>query len=230
MNILPTRILAIAINLSAVVSCQLAAGQDSTRTLKTEGEVMTDVLNLNDPAISIWPSVNTVEIEALSSSVEDLLAAYEADRLDADERTRLIDAMIADSEEDEELIKAKIDLAKEADDDEMKKSLEDLKDLYVLRRKYLVRIGKLRDEERKLAESRIDYVSQLGDVLEIAQSLLAARENGDRAELLGTERELIRQSRELGSRLDAVAGSVKKVNAERDKAFDAREELISVDN
>ena len=224
------RILSATLALTVFLSWDAASGQDTTNALKTADEVMEDVLDLNDPLLSIWPTVNTVEIEALSAGVEKLTEAYEADRLEADERTREIESMIGDAERDEKIIKEKISLAKDADDDEEKERLEDLKDLYILRRKYLVRIGKLRDEERQLAETRIDYVRQLEDVLEKASQLVSARESGEGDDLLGIERELIRQSKELGIRQDAVAGNLKKVNTEREKAFKEREKLMSAYN
>jgi len=216
-----------ALLLPVLLSWDAAVGQDSTHTLKRADEVMEDVLDLTDPVLSVWPDVNTVEIEVFSAGIDKLLEAYEADRLDADERTRAIEAMISEAKRDEELIKTQIKAAKDADDDVEKDRLEDLKDLYVLRRKYLVRISKLRAEERKLSESRLDYVSKLADVLSISQDFLGARESGDRDDLLGTERELIRQSKELGVRLGGVSSNLKKVNTERDKAFEAREKLIS---
>jgi hypothetical protein len=219
-------ILGIALLLTAGVSSN-ALGQDSTSTLMSIDEVMTDVLNFHDPLHTIWPDVNMLEVEALSEVIERLTQAYDADRQDADERTRLIEKLIGDSEYDEQLIKESIKVAKDADDDVEKKRLEELKKVYATRRKYLSRIGDLRENERELSETRIDYVSQLAVVLENSKLLLAARESGEDADLLAAERELIRQSRELGNRLAAVASNVKKVNSTRDKAFDQREKLIS---
>ena len=213
-----------------LLSWDAAFAQDSTATLKSADEILEDVLDLNDPMLSIWPDVNTLEIEALSVIVPNLTEAYEADRLDADERTREIDALISKSERDEEVIKDETKLAKDADDDVEEDRLKDLKTLYVLRRKYLVRIKKLRAEERKLAETRIDYVRQLGEVLEKSQQLLSAREDGSGKNLPAIERELIRQSKELGVRLNLVAGNLKKVNTERDKAFSQREKLMSANH
>ncbi len=236
------------LNLSAtlaftvILSSGTAYGQDSTDTANTAGttnststlkaadEVMLDVLDLTDPMLSIWPDVNTVEIEVLSAAVPALTEAYEGDRLDADKRTRKIDALISESERDEKVIKDEMKLAKDADDDVEKDRLKNVQSLYVLRRKYLVRIKKLRAEERKLAETRIDYVRQLSEVLGKAEQLLSAREDGGRKDLPAIERELIRQSKELGARLNAVAGNLKKVNSERDKAFNQREKLMSANN
>jgi hypothetical protein len=216
-----------ALLVSFLLLCTSARAQDSTLALKSPDDLMTDVLDLTDPAISIWPRVNTVEVEALSSTIDALKEAYESDRLESDERTRLIETMISESEKDEEIIDAMIDVAKETDDDAEKDRLEDLLDLYKDRRKYLNRIADLRATERELAESRIDYVGELENVLGLAEDLLVAREAGDQAELLATERELIRQSRQLGATLDAVAGKVKDVNGDREKAFEEREKLIS---
>ena len=229
-------ILAATLAFAVLFSQDAAFGQDSTdaptasSTLKPADQVLEDVLNLNDPMLSIWPDVNTLEIEALSAIVPNLTEAYEADRLDADERTREIDAMISESERIERVIKDESSLAKEAEDDVEKERLKDLKDLYVLRRKYLVRIKNLRAEERKLAETRIDYVRQLDEVLQKSDQLLSAREEGGGKDLPAIERELIRQSKELGARLSAVAGNLKKVNSERDKAFSQREKLMSANN
>jgi len=235
-------ILAATLAFTVVLSLETASGQDSTDTANTAGttntastlksadEVMLDVLDLTNPMLSIWPDVNTVEIEVLAAAVPALTEAYEADRLDADERTRAIDALISEAERDEKVIKDEMKAAKDADDDVEKDRLKDLQKLYVLRRKYLVRIKNLRAEERKLSETRIDYVRQLSEVLEKSQQLLAAREDGGGKDLPAIERELIRQSKELGGRLDAVAGKLKKVNTERDKAFSQREKLMSANN
>jgi hypothetical protein len=213
-----------------IMVLQTAWAQDSMQVTQSAEEIMRDVLDLNDPVLSVWPDVNTVEIEVFSASVTRLHESYEAERLDADERTREIEAMIAEARRVEDIIKDDIKAAKEADDDVEKDRLEDLKDLYEMRRKYLERMSRLRAEERKLSESRIDYVSQLSDVLGLAKQFIAARQSNDRDELLGTERELIRQSKELGGRLNAVAGHLRKVNTERDRAFEAREDLISAAN
>ncbi len=235
-------ILAATLAFTVILSLETAFGQDSTDTANTAGttnststlkaadEVMLDVLDLTDPMLSIWPDVNTVEIEVLSAAVPALTEAYEGDRLDADKRTRKIDALISESERDEKVIKDEMKLAKDADDDVEKDRLKNVQSLYVLRRKYLVRIKKLRAEERKLAETRIDYVRQLSEVLGKAEQLLSAREDGGRKDLPAIERELIRQSKELGARLNAVAGNLKKVNSERDKAFNQREKLMSANN
>lgn len=231
-----TKIITAALAFTVILPLNTASGQDSTKTptttstLKSADEVLNDVLDLNDPMLSIWPDVNTLEIEALSAIVPKLTEAYEADRLDADERTREIDALISESERDEKAIKDKTKLAKDADDDVEKDRLKDLKSLYVLRRKYLVRIKTLRAEERKLAETRIDYVRQLDEVLKKSEQLLGAREDGSGKDLPAIERELIRQSKELGVRLSAVAGNLKKVNTGRDKAFSQREKLMSANN
>ena len=190
-------------------------------------ELMSDVLDLNDPVLSIWPSVNDLEIESLSVAVVKLLEAYESDRLDADERTREIQSMVSDARRDETVLKDLIKVARKAKDDVEKKKLEDLKKLYEVRRKYLERVTKIRDGERKLAETRIDYVNQLDYVLEMARQLVIARATGEVDDRLATERELIRQSTELGNRLGAVASNLKKVNNEREKAFENREKLIA---
>ncbi len=210
-----------------VLSWSTANAQDTTDFPIPAEDLMADVLNLNDPVTSIWPSVNDVEIESLSAAVSKLMEAYESDRLDADDRTRRIQSMIADAEGDEKRIKQMIKIAKDADDDVEKDRLEDLKDDYEVHRKYLSRISKVRDGERKLAETRIDYVSQLDNVLTIARQLVSARATGGTEDLLGTERELIRQSKELGARLGAVASNLKKVNGEREKAYKDREKLIA---
>ena len=223
------RIAAAALALTIILSMDVF-GQDSTGTLKQPDQIMEDLLDLNDPMLSIWPNVNTIEIEVLSAGIDRLKGAYEADRLEADERTRKIDAMISEVDRDQEVIKEKNNLAKEAKDDVEKERLKDLKNLYSLRRKYLVRIKKLRDVERQLAETRLDNISQLGDVLKIANELAEARETRDGYDLLGIERELIRQSKQLGVTLNGVATNLKKVNTERDKAFDEREKLISAHN
>jgi len=216
-----------AVAFTILFSWNTALGQDTTDSMIPAIELMADVLDLNDPVLSIWPSVNDVEIESLSAAVAKLMDAYESDRLDADDRTRKILSMISDAEFDEERIKKMIKAAKDADDDVEKDRLEDLKDDYEVHRKYLSRIGKVRDGERQLAETRIDYVSQLDNVLVIARQLVSARATGGAEDLLGTERELIRQSKELGARLGAVASNLKKVNGEREKAFKDREKLIA---
>ncbi|TDI76578.1 MAG: hypothetical protein E2O84_02440 [Bacteroidetes bacterium] len=215
---------------STPASYQQAFGQNDPDSLLSSDKLMLDVLDLNDPVLSIWPTINNVEIESLSAAVVNLTGAYEANRLDADERTRQIQAMVAVAKRNEEKIKTMIKAAKKADDDEEKDRLEDLKDVYELRRKYLQRVSKVRDGERQLAETRIDYVNQLTYFLEIAEQLVAARESGNSTDLLGTERELIRQSKELGGRSSAVAGRLKKVNSEREKAFKDREKLIAAYN
>lgn len=205
----------------------LSFAQNEEGVLKEADELMANVIDLNDPVLSIWPTVNDVEVESLSAAVLRLTEAYEADRLDADERTRELQAMVSDTETDEETIKDLIKVAKDEDNDDERDRLEDLKDVYELRRKYLERITKVREGERQLAETRIDYVNQLSDVLVLAQQLVNARESGDVDEMLGTERELIRQSGELGQRLDKVAGNLKRVNNERERAFRDREKLIA---
>ena len=215
---------------STPANYQQAFGQNDPDSLLTSDKLMLDVLDLNDPVLSIWPTINNIEIESLSSAVTNLTGAYEANRLDADERTREILAMVAAAKRNEDKIKIMIKAAKDADDDDEKDRLEDLKDVYELRRKYLERVSKVRDGERQLAETRIDYVNQLTYFLEIAEQLVAARESGNSNEMLGTERELIRQSKELGARSSAVAGKLKKVNSEREKAFKDREKLIAAYN
>lgn len=126
-------------------SWTMASGQDSTDVLNRASgliaadKVMEDVLDLNDPVLSIWPSINDLEIESLSAAVLKLRDAYESDRLNADDRTRKILSLISDAEFNEELIKGMIKDAKDADDDAEKDRLENLKDDYELRRKYLKR-------------------------------------------------------------------------------------------
>jgi hypothetical protein len=117
--------------------------------------------------------------------------------------------------------------AKVADLEDEKDRLEKAKDFYEQRRKYLERVTKIRDNERKVAETRIDYVNQLSYVLETAKDLVEARANEDTDASLATEREMIRQSTELGERLSLVASNVKKANSEREKAFAEREKLIA---
>jgi len=58
----------------------------------------------------------------------------------------------------------------------------------------------------------------------------AGREDGSGKNLPAIERELIRQSKGLGVRLNLVAGNLKKVNTERDKAFSQREKLMSANH
>ncbi len=107
-------------------SWTMASGQDSTDVLNRASgliaadKVMEDVLDLNDPVLSIWPSINDLEIESLSAAVLKLRDAYESDRLDADDRTRKILSMISDAEFDEELVKGMIKNAKDADDEPRK--------------------------------------------------------------------------------------------------------------
>ena len=224
---------------TVLLSLNTASAQDSTVVLTPPDELfggadlvpadklMTDVLDLKDPVLSIWPGINEIELESLTAAVKNLRGAYEQDRLDADERTRTVFSMISDAERDEERIKDLIKAAKDADNDVEKDRLEDLKKDYQQRRKYLTRIGKIRDGERELAEARIDYASQLDNVLELARQLVEARTTGGADDLLGTERELIRQSKELGLRSGAVSSKLKKVNGEREKAFKEREKLIA---
>jgi vacuolar-type H+-ATPase subunit I/STV1 len=234
-----------------VASTGTSIAQDSTNTFKTAELLMSDVLNLNDPVLSIWPNVNDLEIESLSAAVQNLTEAYESDRLDADLRTREIQSMVADAKSDEvslkemisvtkDLIKAAKKVAKDAEDgakaseeakvkelEGQKDDLEKAKKFYEERRKYLERVTKIRDGERKVAETRIDYVNQLAYVLDIAKDLVDARETEDTDARLATEREMIRQSTELGLRLSAVASNIKKANSEREKAFKEREKLIA---
>ncbi len=61
----------------------------------------------------------------------------------------------------------------------------------------------------------------------MATQLFNARATDNVDERLATERELIRQSRELSARLGLVANNLKKVNAERERAFTDREKLIA---
>lgn len=229
-----------------------ASAQDDTDSpYKTVDILMTDVLDLNDPVLSIWPNVNDLEIQSLSAAVQNLTEAYESDRLEADERTREIQSMVADAKDDELSLKESIDatkdmikdaknIEKKADEgakvaaktvvselESDKDRLEKTKKFYEERRKYLERVTKIRDGERRVAEMRIDYVNQLAYVLEMATDLVAARASGDTDARLATERELIRQSTELGNRLGDVASNLKKVNSEREKAFGEREKLIA---
>jgi hypothetical protein len=210
-----------------IMSWGVALAQDSAGEYKSEKELMSDVLDLNDPVLSIWPSINNLELESLSAAVKKLKEAYEADRTDADVRARNIESMVIDAIADVDVIKVRINAAKDAKDDAEKKRLESVKDDYELRRKYLERIGSVRDGERKLAESNIDYVKQLEDVLEKAETLDRKRKSGNEDEKLAAERELIRQSKELGERLSQVSDNLKKVNSEREKAFKDREKLLS---
>lgn len=219
--------------LSATLACAIlfswdnASGQDSTPTFKQADDLMSDVLDLNDPVLSIWPNVNDLEIASLSVAVVALTEAYESDRLDADERTREIQSMVSDAKNDEIVLKDLIRVARKAKDDVEKKRLEALRKFHIVRRKYLERVTKIRDGERQLAETRIDYVNQLEYVLEMATQLVNARATDNVDERLATERELIRQSRELSARLGLVASNLKKVNAERERAFTDREKLIA---
>ena len=135
--------------------------------------------------------------------------------------------MVSDAKNDEIVLKDLIRVARKAKDDVEKKRLEALRKFHVVRRKYLERVTKIRDGERQLAEKRIDYVNQLEYVLEMATQLVNARATDSVDERLATERELIRQSRELSARLGLVASNLKKVNAERERAFTDREKLIA---
>ena len=56
-----------------VLSWSTANAQDTTDFPIPAEDLMADVLNLNDPVTSIWPSVNDVEIESLSAAVAKLM-------------------------------------------------------------------------------------------------------------------------------------------------------------
>lgn len=235
------RLTVLSVTLAAVIGHMTHAvvyAQDSTESstaveqslsagLLPADELMADVLDLKDPMLSIWPGINDLELESLLSAVKNLREAYESDRLDADDRAREVLSMISHASRDEEKIKDLIKVAKDADNDAEENRLKDLKKDYETRRKYLTRIGKIRDGERELAEARIDYASQLDNVLSLATQLVSARESGGEDDLLGTERELIRQSKELGVRSGEVSSKLKKVNGEREKAYKEREKLIA---
>lgn len=201
--------------------------QEPSGLMDAGEDVAQDYLELTNPVLSIWPAVNPDRIEAFDANLGKLIAVYESDFRNADANRAELKKLVDEAKKDEDIVKAKINVAKKAEDEAEKTRLEELKKAHESRRKYLDRIRKIREHEVKLDKVRVEYYRAFREGIEKARQLANER-GGDQLShnLLAIEKELIEQGKKIASLNDKVAGAAKKLNNEREAAYKERAKIL----
>ena len=212
---------------AAIAMTSVSVAQDVPDLPEPGENVNEDYLDLTNPVLSIWPPVNTEGIAAINESLGKLISVYETESRDADASKRELKKLVDDAKKDEDVVKSRVDVAKKAGDEAEKARLEALKKTHEGRRKYLDRIRKIREQEQKVAKARLEYLKSLRETIGKATQLSAERE-GDQnyGHLLAIEKEMIDSGKKTGKLNEKLASETKKLNSNREGAFNERAKII----
>jgi hypothetical protein len=207
----------------------LAASAQDESDLMDAGEfVDQNYLELANNVLSIFPPVPEEGVEAYNKALNDLIAVYESEVRSASSHGDELKDMVEEAKKQEDIVDAKVDVAKKAEDEAEKERLEALKETHKDRREYLERIRKIREQEVKVQEARVDHLKALREGVEKAAQLSSLRSKSDAKvrDLLGVEEEMIKLSKEIAEKNDKLAGEAKKLNNWREDAFKERQKIL----